>query len=117
MGEIVQWLQESGRKHLKECVCFDRLMMAGKMSMLLGFNRGGNNNNNNGNQSNNKHVAQAPDPDVLMQKMDQSIASVEYRRATAQLAKYSPPSQHAAASSNGKSMRAKDESVLLANKS
>lgn len=61
----------------------------------------------------NKHVAQPPDPDLLMRQMDRSIAAVEYQRATSQLSKHRPP-QSSKPSDNGKAMRVKDESVVLA---
>lgn len=76
---------------------------------LLGF-RG-----NNDNSKANKHVPQPPDPDLLMRQMDRSIAAVEYQRATNQLSKYPPPQPATSRSfDNGKAMRAKDESVMLA---
>jgi hypothetical protein len=74
---------------------------------ILGFR----NNNGSHNNKANKHVPQPLDPDVLMRQMDRSIATVECGRATSQLSKYLPVSK---SSDNGKAMRAKDESVLLA---
>lgn len=78
-----------------------------RMSML-GFR---SNNNGSHNDKANKHVPQPPDPDVLMRQMDRSIATVECGRATTQLSKYLSVSKR---SDNGKAMRAKDESALLA---
>lgn len=73
---------------------------------MLGFR-----SNNGSHNKANKHVPQPPDPDVLMRQMDRSIASVECGRATSQLSKYLPVSK---SSDNGKAMRAKDESAMLA---
>ena len=76
---------------------------------MLGFRT------NNDNSKANKHVPQPPDPDILMRQMDRSIAAVEYQRTTSQLSKYLPPQPATSKSSdNGKAMRAKDESVMLA---
>lgn len=60
-------------------------------------------------------VPQPPDPDLLMRQMDRSITAVEYQRATSQLSKYPTPlPSNSKNSDNGKAMRARDESVMLA---